>query len=76
MQTKYDASSNFVSDTNASNKDATAIFMMQMSHCRDENAKFIHDDAGAHIYTMMPTSPCRDGDAKILGCKCPLMGMS
>ena len=44
--------------------------------CRDENAKFIHDDASAHIYTMMQISPCRDGDAKILGCKCLLMGMS
>ena len=32
--------------------------------CRDENAKFIHDDASAHIYTMMQMSPSRDGDAK------------
>ena len=43
--------------------------------CRDEIAKFIHD-ASAHIYTMMQMSPCRDRDAKALGCRCPLMGMS
>ena len=33
--------------------------------CRDENAKFIHDDASAHIQTMMQMSPHRDGDANV-----------
>ena len=32
--------------------------------CKDENEKFIHDDASAHIYTMMQMSSSRDGDAK------------
>ena len=39
---------------------------MQMSLCRDENAKFIHDDASARIQTMMQMSPHRNGDANIL----------
>ena len=34
--------------------------------CRDENAKFIHDDASARIQTMMQMSPYRDGDANVL----------
>ena len=44
--------------------------------CRDENAKFIHDDASAHIYTIMQISPCKDGDARVLGYRCLLMGIS
>ena len=39
--------------------------------CKDENAKFI----SARIQTMMQMFPCGDGDAKLLRCKCPLVGM-
>ena len=57
-------------------KDANAIsYDADVPH-RDGNAKFIHEGASTHIYTMMQMSPCRDGDAKVLGCRCPLMGMS
>ena len=42
---------------------------------RDADTKFIHDDASARIQTTMQMSSCRDGDAKILWCKCHLMGM-
>ena len=79
----------FIFDANASYKDADAKYPCD-AHvsfqrcdfrdadvpCRGANAKFIHDGANAHIYTMMQMSPCRDGDAKILWCECPLMGMS
>ena len=40
-------------------KDANAIFYDADVPCRDRNAKFIHDGASAHIYTMMQMSPCR-----------------
>ena len=49
------------------NKDVNAIFMMQMSRVGIKMQSFFHDDASAHIYTMMQMSPCRDGDAKNLG---------
>ena len=66
MQTKCDASLDF-------------SFLMQMLFtrmqmhffydanvpCRDENAKFIHDDASACIQTMMQMSPNRDGDVNV-----------
>ena len=46
-------------------EDANAIFFIYDANvpCRDENAKFIHDDASAHIQTIMQISPHRDGDA-------------
>ena len=46
-------------------KDANAIFYNAKVSCRDENAKFIHDDASARIQTMMQMSPYRDGDANV-----------
>ena len=33
--------------------------------CRDENAKFIRDDASACIQTMMQMSPHIDGDVTV-----------
>ena len=33
--------------------------------CRDENAKFIHDDANARIQTMIQMYPHKDGDANV-----------
>ena len=33
--------------------------------CRDENTKFIHDDASACIQIMMQMYPHKDGDATI-----------
>ena len=47
-------------------EDANAIFIYDANvPCRDENAKFIHDDASARIRTMMQMSPHRDGDATV-----------
>ena len=41
-----------------------AIFIYDANiPCRDENARFIHDDASARIQTMMQISP--DGDANV-----------
>ena len=44
--------------------------------CRGADAKFIHDGVSAHYLIVMQMSSCRDGDAKILWCRCLLMGMS
>ena len=48
-------------------EDANAIFFIYDANvpCRDENVKFIHDDASARIQTMMQMSPHKDGDANI-----------
>ena len=47
-------------------EDTNAIFIYDANvPCRDENAKFIHDDASACIQTMMQMSPHRDGDANV-----------
>ena len=71
MQTKCDASldSSF-SMLMLLDEDANAIFFLVFFYdanvlCRDENAKFIHDDASAHIQTMMQMYPHRDGDATV-----------
>ena len=40
-------------------KDANAIFYDADVTCKDGNAKFIHDGASAHIYTMMQMFLCR-----------------
>ena len=40
-------------------KDANVISYDADVPCRDRNAKFIHNGASAHIYTMMQMSPCR-----------------
>ena len=52
MQTKCDASLDFsFLMLMFLDEDANVIFLfiIQMSLCRDENAKFIHDDASARI---------------------------
>ena len=48
-------------------EDANANFFFHAANvlCKDENAKFIHDDASACIQTMMQMSPHRDGDANV-----------
>ena len=47
-------------------EDANAIFIYGANvPCRDENAKFIHDDANACIQTMMQMSPHGDGDVNV-----------
>ena len=56
MQTKCNASLDFSFPMlMLHDEDANAIFFLFMMHvpCRDENAKFIHDDASARIQTMM-----------------------
>ena len=40
-------------------KDANAVSYDADVPCRDGNAKFIHDGASVHIYTMMQMSSCR-----------------
>ena len=42
--------------------------------CRDEDMKFIHDGATAHIQIAMQMSPCEDGDAKCLMVQMPSIG--
>ena len=51
MQTKCDASRDFsFLMLMLLDEDANAIFIYDANvPCRDENAKFIHDDASAHI---------------------------
>ena len=48
-------------------EDANANFFIYDANvlCRDENAKFIHDDASACIQTMMLMSPHRGGDVTV-----------
>ena len=55
MQTKCDASRDFsFLMLMLLDEDANAIFIYDANvPCRDENAKFIHDDASARIQTMM-----------------------
>ena len=67
MQTKCDASQGFsFLMLMLLDEDANAIFIYNANvPCRDENAKFIHDDASARIQTMMQMSPHRDGDANV-----------
>ena len=43
--------------------------------CRDENAKFIHDDANARIQTMMQMSPCRYAMMQMTSCRYVMMQM-
>ena len=52
MQTKCDANLDFLFlMLMLLDEDANAIFFIKDANvlCRDENAKFIHDDASAHI---------------------------
>ena len=42
--------------------------------CRDENMKFIHDGASAHIQITMQVSHCKDGDVKCLVVQMPSNG--
>ena len=68
MQTKCGASPDFLfSMLMLLDEDANAIFFIYDANvpCRDENVKFIHDDASARIQTMMQMSPHKDGDANI-----------
>ena len=68
MQTKCDASLDFfISDANVSwRRCKCKIFIYDANVlCRDENAKFIHDDASACIQTMMQMSSHRDGDVTV-----------
>ena len=53
-------------------EDANAIFFIYDANvpCRDENAKFIHDDASARIQTMMQMSPYKDGGANVFKWVC------
>ena len=48
-------------------EDANARFFIYDANvlCKDENAKFIHDDASACIQTMMQMSPHRGGDVTV-----------
>ena len=48
-------------------EDANAKFFIYDANVlyKDENAKFIHDDASACIQTMMQISPHRDGDVTV-----------
>ena len=68
MQTKCDASLDFLFPMlMLLDEDENAIFFIYDANvpCRDENAKFIHDDASARIQTMMQMSPHRDGDVNV-----------
>ena len=68
MQTKHDANLDFLFLMQMLfDEDANVIFFIYDANvsCRDENAKFIHDDASARIQTMMQMSPHRDGDANV-----------
>ena len=67
MQTKCDASRDFsFLMLMLLDEDANAIFIYDANvPYRDENAKFIHDDASACIQTMMQMSPYRDGNANV-----------
>ena len=66
MQTKCDASLNSSFPMLMLGEDANAIFIYDANvPCRDENAKFIHDDASARIQTIMQISPHRYGDANV-----------
>ena len=59
MQTKCDANLDFLfSMPMLLDEDANVP-------CRDEKAKFIHDDASACIQTMMQMSPHRGGDVTV-----------
>ena len=67
----------FIFDANAFHNDADVKCPYDADvPCRGANAKFIRDGASAHIYTMMQMSLYRDGDANVLRCKCPSVGMS
>ena len=50
------------------------VHMMQMSYAIG-NAKFIHDGASAHIYTMMQMSPCRYIMMQMTPCRYAMMQM-
>ena len=67
MQTKCDASRDFLFlMLILLEEDANAIFIYDANvPCRDENAKFIHDDASACIQTMMQMSHHKDGEANV-----------
>ena len=56
-------------------KDANAISYDADVPCRDGNAKFIHDGASAHIYTMMQISPCRYAMMQMTPCRYAMMEM-
>ena len=56
-------------------KDANAISYDADVSCRDENTKFIHDDASAHIYTMMQMSHCRYAMMQMTPCRYAMMQM-
>ena len=67
MQTKCDASRDFsFLMLMLLDEDANAIFIYDANvPYRDENAKFIHDDASARIQTMMQIPSHRDGGTNV-----------
>ena len=67
MQLKYDASLDFISDANASWQGCKCNFFIYDANvlCKDENAKFIHDDASARIQTMTQIPSHRDGGMNV-----------
>ena len=79
MQTKCDASLDFfISDANAHWQRCKCNFFIYDANvpCRDKKCKVYPWWCQRTYLIVMHMSPCRDGDAKILWCKCPLMGMS
>ena len=56
-------------------KDANAISYDADVSCKDGNAKFIHDGASTHIYTMMQMSPCRYAMMQMTPCRYTMMQM-
>ena len=67
MQIKYDASLDFLFPMlMLLDEDANFFFIYDSNvPCRDEKAKFIHDDANAHIQTMMQIPSHRDGGTNV-----------
>ena len=56
-------------------KDANAVSYVADVLYKDGNAKFIHDGASGHIYTMMQMSPCRYVMMQMTPCRYAMMQM-